>query len=97
MDSRNSTLGFQDILLISLPERTDRRDAISLITSLNGITVTKHIKGVKNEDIVQSAIPDGRLPRGKKLGSYRSHMNAMQHIVDNRIQTALILEDDVDW
>ena len=30
-------------------------------------------------------------------GVWRAHLNVYQHMVQNRIQTALILEDDADW
>lgn len=31
------------------------------------------------------------------LGSWRSHMNAIRAIIENRLSSALIMEDDVDW
>jgi hypothetical protein len=31
------------------------------------------------------------------LGIWRAHANAWRHMIDNNIQTALIIEDDVDW
>lgn len=31
------------------------------------------------------------------LGSWRGHMNAIRSIVDNRLASALIMEDDMDW
>ena len=31
------------------------------------------------------------------IGSWRAHMNAMQHIVANNLSSALIMEDDLDW
>lgn len=98
--ARNSTLGFEAIILISLDSRTDRQDAISLITSSVDIKITKVVSAVKGEDISEKAMPGGSakaiLPK-PYLGSWRSHMDAFKFIVDNRIQTALIIEDDVDW
>jgi hypothetical protein len=35
----------------------------------------------------------GRTP----LGVWRAHANAWKYMMDNNIQSALIIEDDVDW
>ncbi|KAK6542901.1 hypothetical protein TWF694_006840 [Orbilia ellipsospora] len=97
---RNETLGFGAIILISLKIRTDRQDAVSLIASEAGIKITHVIDAVKGEDIHQKAYPYGTartdLPL-PYLGSWRSHMDAFKYIIDNRIETALVLEDDIDW
>ncbi|KAF3925863.1 hypothetical protein ABW20_dc0103961 [Dactylellina cionopaga] len=96
----NETLGFGAILLISLKTRTDRQDAVSLIASQAGLRVTHVIDAVRGEDIHQKAYPYGKarseLPL-PYLGSWRSHMDAFKYIIDNRIETALLIEDDVDW
>ncbi|KAF3914089.1 hypothetical protein AA313_de0204412 [Arthrobotrys entomopaga] len=97
---RNETLGFGAIILISLKIRTDRQDAVSLIASQAGIKITHVIDAVKGEDIHLKAYPYGTartdLPL-PYLGSWRSHMDAFKYIIDNRIETALVLEDDIDW
>ncbi|KAK6350430.1 hypothetical protein TWF718_003622 [Orbilia javanica] len=97
---RNETLGFGAILLISLKTRTDRQDAVTLIASEAGLKVTHVINAVRGEDIHQKAYPYGlartELPL-PYLGSWRSHMDAFKYIIDNRIETALLLEDDIDW
>jgi len=31
------------------------------------------------------------------LGSWRAHMNAIRAVIENRLSSALIMEDDVDW
>lgn len=95
---RNSTLGFGEIILLNLPERTDRRDAVSLICSASGISITKIINAVKGDVVVDKAKPVGNhLIDEKHLGSWRTHLDAFRYIVDNGIETALIFEDDVDW
>ncbi|KAL3428414.1 glycosyltransferase family 25 protein [Phlyctema vagabunda] len=98
--AQNSTLGFGAIILISLPERTDRRDAVSLIASTSNITVTHTVAAVRGENILEKAKPYGKaiaeLDDGH-WGSWRSHLDALKYMVDNRIETALIVEDDVDW
>ncbi|ODQ49826.1 hypothetical protein SAICODRAFT_10360 [Saitoella complicata NRRL Y-17804] len=99
-DIQNKTLGFGAILLISLDFRTDRRDALTLITSTSDIEITEVIDGVRGESIHEKAHPTGEWPERvdmSHLGSWRSHMNALKYIIDNQIETALIVEDDVDW
>jgi len=99
-DVFNATLGFGAILLISLPERTDRRDAVSLIASAQGVQITKLINAVKGSEVAAKAKPAGsgkqKLKDGE-IGAWRSHIDAFKWIVDNGIETALILEDDIDW
>ncbi|KAK7202366.1 hypothetical protein BZA70DRAFT_103920 [Myxozyma melibiosi] len=103
-DTHNETLGFGAVLLLSLPSRTDRHDAISLIAAHTGIKITKTIYGVVSDDVDKKAYPYGDARKKFEsdrfypyLGSWRSHMDIFRYIVDNRIQTALILEDDLDW
>lgn len=94
----NATLGFGEIILLNLAERTDRRDAVSLISSISGITITTVLDAVKGEDVSEKAKPLGnKLIDQAHLGSWRSHVDAFRYIVDNKIETALLLEDDVDW
>jgi hypothetical protein len=38
--SANSTLDFQEIIYLSMPYRTDRQDALSLIAGLTGLKLT---------------------------------------------------------
>jgi hypothetical protein len=97
----NSTLGFGATILISLPERSDRRDAISLITSVSNISITHTVDAVRGKDVSQKAKPGGKAITLNLVdahwGSWRSHLNALKYVVDNRIETAIIWEDDVDW
>ncbi|KAH7397083.1 hypothetical protein BKA66DRAFT_453599 [Pyrenochaeta sp. MPI-SDFR-AT-0127] len=95
----NTTLGFQKILVLNLPFRTDRRDAISLSAAVSNIKL-EFVDGVTGESIKQSAYPPPdeniRLSPGAR-GSWRTHMNALQRVVEQNLTTAFILEDDVDW
>jgi len=79
----NSTLGFSKIFVIGLPERTDKRDAMTLTSSLTGFNL-EFIDGVKGEAVPDKAIPFGKsrdtLPN-TYLGSWRSHMNAVRRQV----------------
>lgn len=96
----NSTLGFGATILISLPERSDRRDAVSLIASTTGISISHTVSAVRGEDIAAKARPYGKAVGTldePHWGSWRSHLDALKYVVDNNLETALILEDDVDW
>ncbi|KAK5947468.1 hypothetical protein PMZ80_001618 [Knufia obscura] len=96
-DIYNSTLGFQKILAISLHARTDRRDSLTLTTSLTNITLT-FIDGVRPTDILEKTLPPyaGIANTGAR-GAWRGHINAMREVVSNGWGSALILEEDADW
>jgi hypothetical protein len=76
----NGTLGFSKVLVIGLPERSDKRDAITLTSSLTGFHV-EWIDGVRGETVVDKAVPFG-VDRKElwetNLGSWRGHMNAVR-------------------
>jgi GR25 family glycosyltransferase involved in LPS biosynthesis len=102
-DVFNRTLGFQKVFAINLPSRTDKRDISTLASSLSEFDIT-WFPGVLFADLDNKAIPTGwDEDRGLKpykeplIGSWRAHMNVLDHIVENSIQTALIMEDDADW
>jgi GR25 family glycosyltransferase involved in LPS biosynthesis len=48
-------------------------------------------------------IPDGAKPKGSEtlpahaLGCWRGHANVWTKMITDKVQTALILEDDADW
>ncbi|KAI6082812.1 glycosyltransferase family 25 protein [Hypoxylon rubiginosum] len=95
----NETLGFGNIFVVGLPERSDKRDAIALTSSLTGFNV-EWIDGVKGDTIPDKAVPFGA-DRKKlwetNLGSWRGHMNAVRRIIEDDLDSALIMEDDMDW
>jgi len=95
----NGTLGFEKVFVVGLPERSDKRDALALTSSLTGFKID-YIDGVKGETIPDKAVPFGA-DRKKlwenNLGSWRGHMNAAREIIENEYSSALIMEDDVDW
>ncbi|KIX93269.1 uncharacterized protein Z520_10912 [Fonsecaea multimorphosa CBS 102226] len=97
-DVRNSTLGFEKIFVISLPERSDKRDVWALAASQCDLSVS-WVEGVKGEDIPIKAIPAGWNMResNSTLGCYRGHLNAFQRIISDRLSSALIFEDDAEW
>lgn len=80
----NDTLGFSNIFVIGLPERTDKRDAFALTSALTGFHV-EFIDGVKGESIPQKAVPAGvdrHALMETNLGSWRGHMNAIRRHVE---------------
>ncbi|KAH7028946.1 uncharacterized protein B0I36DRAFT_127084 [Microdochium trichocladiopsis] len=98
-DIGNATWGFEDILVVSLPTRTDRRDGMQLQAALSEV----RIKFV--DAIIGKTIPDNAIPKTTQhdrmgdasIGSWRAHMNAIHEVVARNLSSALILEDDVDW
>ncbi|KAG5918632.1 hypothetical protein E4U42_006789 [Claviceps africana] len=95
----NATLGFEDILVVGLPSRSDRRDGMTLAAALSEIRI-HFVNGVKGEEVSEKAVPvpeNGQHLEGPSLGSWRGHMNAIQEVVRRNLSSALILEDDVDW
>ncbi|KAI0124057.1 family 25 glycosyltransferase [Xylariales sp. AK1849] len=88
-----------------MSERTDKRDALALTSDLTGFKV-EWVDGLDGKNVVDKAIPFGlsrskiqRTFRGgnRSLGSWRAHMNAVRRIIDEDLDWALIMEDDVDW
>lgn len=71
---------FQKILVLNLPFRTDRRDAISLSAATSNMKL-EFVNGVTGDSIKQSAYPPPeeniKLSEGIR-GSWRTHMNALQ-------------------
>ena len=96
---RNNTLGFGDIYLIHMPDRTDKLDSIRLLTSISNISYTVS-PGVDGKDLPHVAWP-GFYKEGVRAagitGCWRAHMNTAAAILDNHLSSALILEDDADW
>ncbi|KAI0389754.1 glycosyltransferase family 25 protein [Xylariaceae sp. FL0594] len=92
----NDTLGFPKIFVVGLPERSDRRDALVLTGALTGFHM-EFVDGVRGETIPDKAIPspvDRKVLMEANLGSWRGHMNAIRRIIDEDLESALIMEDD---
>ncbi|KAI1444883.1 glycosyltransferase family 25 protein [Annulohypoxylon stygium] len=98
-DIFNGTLGFEKVFVIGLPERSDKRDALTLMSSLTGFRLS-WIDGVAGKTITDKALPFGwnrETMQDSNLGSWRGHVNAMRRIVEDGVSSALIMEDDMDW
>ncbi|KAF2838870.1 glycosyltransferase family 25 protein [Patellaria atrata CBS 101060] len=97
-DIQNSTLGFQKIFILSMPNRSDKRDALTLSAYLTGLDV-EFIDGVNGSLVSEKAYPQPWKqdePAGT-IGCWRGHMEIYQKMVREKISTAMIMEDDVDW
>lgn len=81
----NDTLGFSNVFVVGLAERSDKRDAIALASSLTGFRV-EWVEGVRGDSIPDKAVPFG-VDRKKlwetNLGSWRGHMNAIRRYVNS--------------
>lgn len=76
----NETLGFQKIFVINLPERTDKRDALSLVSVLTNIKLT-WTSAIRGSNVPDKALPLGVDRKGWRdggIGSWRSQMNVIR-------------------
>lgn len=76
----NETLGFQKIFVINLPERTDKRDALSLVSVLTDIKLT-WTNAIRGSNVPDKALPLGVDRKGWRdggIGSWRSQMNVIR-------------------
>ncbi|KXS93663.1 hypothetical protein AC579_10299 [Pseudocercospora musae] len=90
-DLFNRTLGFQKVFAIGLPGRTDKRDMMTLSAGITGLDI-EWWPGIMGEDVPKKAIPAGWKQAMSLLGSWRAHMNVLDHIIENHLQSALSLK-----
>ena len=67
-------------MVLNLPERADKRDALTLASSLTDMRFD-FVDGVKGSDVVNKSLPHGQERRTfpePMLGSWRAHMNAIR-------------------
>lgn len=93
----NSTLGFEKIIALNLPRRMDKKDELINMGYASDIQID-FLSTRLGKDLEESGLPyhikfDGPGP----IGGWRAHVDAWQKVVNERISTALILEDDSDW
>ncbi|KAK9241157.1 hypothetical protein V1525DRAFT_393853 [Lipomyces kononenkoae] len=96
--ARNSSLGFGEIVYISMPDRSDRQDAMHLLASFYDLKLTL-VPGVNGSEVNIKAIPD-EMPadaRPSVLGCWRAHANAWRYLLESDMDTLLVFEDDLDW
>lgn len=76
----NETLGFQKVFVINLPERTDKRDALSLASVLTDVKLT-WTSAIRGSNVPDKALPlgvDRMTWRDGGIGSWRSQMNVIR-------------------
>ncbi|EXJ79110.1 hypothetical protein A1O3_08611 [Capronia epimyces CBS 606.96] len=93
---QNETLGFQEVYMISLPARTDKRDAFAMQAAFSGISYTQ-MDGVDGKLVPEKALPHTMDQNANAIGCWRAHLDVIQRIVREKVSTALIFEDDADW
>lgn len=79
LDTQNATLGFQKIYVISMPSRTDKRDAMVLAAFYTGIDL-EFVDAVAGADVPLKAYPQDWPPNEpvNSIGTWRAHMNVYQ-------------------
>ncbi|KAJ5675574.1 hypothetical protein N7462_008471 [Penicillium macrosclerotiorum] len=97
-NTQNKTLGFGKIFVINLPSRTDKRDNISLGSSVTGLTVD-FVDGVDPETVNPKTYPYNWNydQSDTEYACRRAHVNVAQRIVAEGLDSAIIFEDDIDW
>jgi GR25 family glycosyltransferase involved in LPS biosynthesis len=95
-DVHNDSLGFQEVWVLSMKERTDKHDAFAVQAALTGLKYNI-AEGVDGTTIPSKALPYTMAIDKASLGCWRAHLNILQDMVDRRVASALIFEDDADW
>ena len=100
---------FEKTYVINLAEATDRKKHVSNLLSSENISFEffEAFNGRKNLPTDESRLdfakknfwncPSGWTPSVGQIGCWMSHVNIWQHIVENNIETCLILEDDITF
>lgn len=97
--ARNRTLGFSTIFALTT-NTTWRVQGTKAAANLTGIDVEFfHARNVPEDEVQAfrtSSEDDKEIGRGKAV-AWLAHLDMIQHIVDEGLESALIIEDDVDW
>jgi len=93
----NSTLGFGGIYAVSR-RGSPRRQSLLSAGTLSGLDITLPVQPIwADEDIARIRAPENSfLDRGSAL-AWLGHRNALEKFLKSTDDTALIMEDDVDW
>ncbi|THC88976.1 hypothetical protein EYZ11_011575 [Aspergillus tanneri] len=89
-DTQNATLGFERVFAVGFGDRTDKRDAMAMAASF--VRMDLDWAGERLD-----STPGKHRGRPDRRGSWFAHTNVLQQIVDQKVHSALILEDDADW
>ena len=69
---------------------------MKVAASLTNLSIN-FLDGVYGDNVSSKALPDGFDRKPSVVGAWRAHMNVAAKMVEENIQSALILEDDADW
>lgn len=95
----NSTLGFEKIIVLHLPSRLDKKDELLLMAEVAGIELT-FLPTHRLSDLSPNGLPWHETFKGESkntMGVYRAHLDAAALVLEKGWNSALIMEDDVDW
>lgn len=93
----NATWGFGKIYALNLARRPDKVDQLTLMSKVSGMSL-EFWHPVPGDQLREEGLP----PHGDDLsigiaGCYRGHADIWRKIIDGPEETALVIEDDVDW
>ncbi|OCK77356.1 glycosyltransferase family 25 protein [Lepidopterella palustris CBS 459.81] len=95
----NSTLGFGAILAVSPPESTRRYNLLQAanVTELD-ITIPELPRWTEKDEIEfrKKSVDIPQIPRSM-IFAWMSHLRVLEWFLTSGLETALIIEDDMDW
>ncbi|KAJ1954411.1 hypothetical protein EC988_002449 [Linderina pennispora] len=92
---RNATLGFQKIFVLNMPARHDRLRNMRALASYHRLKL-EFVRTFGERESNELARTLDYPINGTHLACYLSHLNIYKHMVEYNIETALIVEDDID-
>ncbi|KAI0120384.1 glycosyltransferase family 25 protein [Hypoxylon sp. NC0597] len=97
----NSTLGFQKLLALST-KPSWRTRGLEAAAKLTGLEFTIPPQGQNSDELVKAfqnlgADKDAKVPAYGSAKAWLSHLDLLKYVVASGLETAFIVEDDVDW
>ncbi|KAK8096508.1 glycosyltransferase family 25 protein [Apiospora kogelbergensis] len=98
---RNSTLGFDVILALSKGGQTWRVQGLQAAGALTGVQVTIPPQPSWSKEMVEAFAalgPEGvQKPGVGSATAWLAHIDLLKYVIQGNFNSALIVEDDVDW
>ncbi|KAK7964352.1 hypothetical protein PG988_011326 [Apiospora saccharicola] len=98
---RNSTLGFDAILALSKGGETWRVQGLHAAGALTGVNVTIAPQPTWSKEMIDAFAAmgpkDGPKPGFGSAAAWLAHIDLLKHVIQSDLNSALIMEDDVDW
>ncbi|OTA93708.1 glycosyltransferase family 25 protein [Hypoxylon sp. CO27-5] len=97
----NSTLGFQKLLALST-KPSWRTRGLEAAANLTGLEFTIPPQGQNSDELVKAfqnlgADKGAKVPAYGSARAWLSHLDLLKYVVASGLETAFIVEDDVDW